>query len=225
MELFLRWVVWSMGLLLFFFCLEMYWSSVFRTCYDDCVYWFVFNDATFNRIEHFPSLKKNTDRTIFEGKNDWLIDWIEIYAEPAIFQPCNGGGRNVVMERLNNLGNKDIWEKHLKNLFKHYKSFLRCSCSVNITLFQFCLIFRVVDYITNGVRYVFRGDHGAGIINTFSQDLEPESVTISNDDRFAFISCQVFIRVKNIFYFKCEQGKSISLFENVDVHVHSYKTS
>uniref|UniRef100_A0A8W8IAW7 Choice-of-anchor I domain-containing protein n=7 Tax=Magallana gigas TaxID=29159 RepID=A0A8W8IAW7_MAGGI len=49
---------------------------------------------------------------------------------------------------------------------------------------------RVVDYITNGVRYVFRGDHGAGIVNTFSQDLEPESVTISNDDRFAFVSCQ-----------------------------------
>uniref|UniRef100_A0A8W8IAW3 Choice-of-anchor I domain-containing protein n=3 Tax=Magallana gigas TaxID=29159 RepID=A0A8W8IAW3_MAGGI len=49
---------------------------------------------------------------------------------------------------------------------------------------------RVVDYITNGVRYVFRGDHGVGIVNTFSQDLEPESVTISNDDRFAFVSCQ-----------------------------------
>ncbi|XP_061168866.1 mesenchyme-specific cell surface glycoprotein-like [Saccostrea echinata] len=49
---------------------------------------------------------------------------------------------------------------------------------------------RVTDYINNGVRYVFRGDHSAGIINTFSQDLEPESVTISNDDRFAFVSCQ-----------------------------------
>ncbi|XP_062575707.1 mesenchyme-specific cell surface glycoprotein-like [Saccostrea cucullata] len=49
---------------------------------------------------------------------------------------------------------------------------------------------RVTDYINNGVRYVFRGDHSAGIVNTFSQDLEPESVTISNDDRFAFISCQ-----------------------------------
>ncbi|XP_062575708.1 mesenchyme-specific cell surface glycoprotein-like [Saccostrea cucullata] len=49
---------------------------------------------------------------------------------------------------------------------------------------------RVVDYINNGVRYVFRGDHSAGIVNTFSQDLEPESVTISNDDRFAFVSCQ-----------------------------------
>nr|XP_022331610.1 mesenchyme-specific cell surface glycoprotein-like isoform X2 [Crassostrea virginica] len=59
---------------------------------------------------------------------------------------------------------------------------------VNIGLFQ--LNDRVVDYITNGVRYVFRGDHGAGIINTFSQDLEPESVAISNDDRFAFVSCQ-----------------------------------
>lgn len=54
------------------------------------------------------------------------------------------------------------------------------------------LPYRVVDYITNGVRYVFRGDHGVGIVNTFSQDLEPESVTISNDDRFAFVSCQVY---------------------------------
>nr|XP_034312879.1 mesenchyme-specific cell surface glycoprotein-like [Crassostrea gigas] len=47
-----------------------------------------------------------------------------------------------------------------------------------------------MDYITKGVRYVFRGNHSAGIVNTFSQDLEPESVTISNDDRFAFVSCQ-----------------------------------
>ncbi|XP_056022310.1 mesenchyme-specific cell surface glycoprotein-like [Ostrea edulis] len=46
------------------------------------------------------------------------------------------------------------------------------------------------DYMRNGVRYVFRGDHDKGVVNTFSQDLEPESITISNDDRFAFISCQ-----------------------------------
>ena len=75
--------------------------------------------------------------------------------------------------------------KHAYRTHEHYDRFYWNQ------LDTFCSLNRVVDYITNGVRYVFRGDHGAGIINTFSQDLEPESVAISNDDRFAFISCQV----------------------------------
>ena len=31
---------------------------------------------------------------------DWLIDWIEIYAVSAIFQPCNGGNGLMSDERL-----------------------------------------------------------------------------------------------------------------------------
>ncbi|KAK3096541.1 hypothetical protein FSP39_001143 [Pinctada imbricata] len=49
---------------------------------------------------------------------------------------------------------------------------------------------RYEEYLAKGVRYVYRGDHSSNPpkVNTFSQDLEPEAVTISSDDRFAFVS-------------------------------------
>lgn len=53
------------------------------------------------------------------------------------------------------------------------------------------LFYRVVDYIINGVWYVFCGDYGVGIVNIFLQDFEFELVIISNDDRFVFVFCQV----------------------------------
>ena len=49
---------------------------------------------------------------------------------------------------------------------------------------------------------MFRGDHSQGVINTFSQDLEPESVAISADDRYAFISLQVGI-IFHISFLNC----------------------
>lgn len=50
--------------------------------------------------------------------------------------------------------------------------------------------FRAQDYLGRGVRWVWRGD-GSGQINTFSQDLEPESVVINEDDTLAYIILQV----------------------------------
>lgn len=49
---------------------------------------------------------------------------------------------------------------------------------------------RVLEYVVKGVRYIFRGDTAAGIQSTFSQDLEPESVVIDNNGRYAYISLQ-----------------------------------
>ncbi|XP_052101359.1 mesenchyme-specific cell surface glycoprotein-like [Mytilus californianus] len=49
---------------------------------------------------------------------------------------------------------------------------------------------RVNEYIRNGVRYIFRGDQSANVETTFSKDLEPESVAIDQDDRYAYISLQ-----------------------------------
>ncbi|KAJ8304957.1 hypothetical protein KUTeg_018540 [Tegillarca granosa] len=47
---------------------------------------------------------------------------------------------------------------------------------------------RAAEFVNRGVRWVFRGDRDNNLINTFSQDLEPEDVTISPDNRFAFIT-------------------------------------
>merc|ERR1712179_75067 len=47
---------------------------------------------------------------------------------------------------------------------------------------------RAQEFVNRGVRWVFRGDRDENLLNTFSQDLEPEDITISPDDRFAFIS-------------------------------------
>ncbi|KAK3098583.1 hypothetical protein FSP39_020936 [Pinctada imbricata] len=49
---------------------------------------------------------------------------------------------------------------------------------------------REMEMVRRGVRYTFRGLHELGIVNTFSQDLEPKAVTISNDDKYAFVSLQ-----------------------------------
>ena len=49
---------------------------------------------------------------------------------------------------------------------------------------------RADDYISRGVRWVWRGE-GAGISNTFSQDLEPEYVALNKDESKAYISLQV----------------------------------
>ncbi|CAG2224927.1 unnamed protein product [Mytilus edulis] len=49
---------------------------------------------------------------------------------------------------------------------------------------------RVNEYLRNGVRYIFRGDQSANVETTFSKDLEPESVAIDQDDRYAYISLQ-----------------------------------
>ncbi|XP_063435282.1 mesenchyme-specific cell surface glycoprotein-like [Mytilus trossulus] len=51
---------------------------------------------------------------------------------------------------------------------------------------------RVLEYVSKGVRYVFRGDSTASppIEGSFSKDLEPESVVIDDVGRYAYISLQ-----------------------------------
>ncbi|XP_076103973.1 mesenchyme-specific cell surface glycoprotein-like [Mytilus galloprovincialis] len=47
---------------------------------------------------------------------------------------------------------------------------------------------REAEYQSKGVRWVYQGNHNAGVINKMSDDLEPDQVTISNDQRFAYVS-------------------------------------
>ncbi|XP_052101347.1 mesenchyme-specific cell surface glycoprotein-like [Mytilus californianus] len=47
---------------------------------------------------------------------------------------------------------------------------------------------REAEYQNKGVRWVYQGNHNAGVINKMSDDLEPDQVTISNDQRFAYVS-------------------------------------
>ncbi|XP_063435284.1 mesenchyme-specific cell surface glycoprotein-like [Mytilus trossulus] len=54
--------------------------------------------------------------------------------------------------------------------------------------FDLFLAGRETEYQNKGVRWVYRGNHNAGIINKMSDDLEPEQVTISKDQRFAYVS-------------------------------------
>ena len=51
--------------------------------------------------------------------------------------------------------------------------------------------FREATYQSQGVRWVYQGHHNQGIVNKMSDDLEPEGVTISLDQRFAYISLPV----------------------------------
>lgn len=51
--------------------------------------------------------------------------------------------------------------------------------------------FREATYQSKGVRWVYQGHHNQGIVNKMSDDLEPEGVTISLDQRFAYVSLPV----------------------------------
>ena len=52
-------------------------------------------------------------------------------------------------------------------------------------------IYRKDEYVSRGARYIFRGDHAKDIVNTFSDDLEPESIAIGADDSRAYITLHV----------------------------------
>ncbi|VDI12091.1 Hypothetical predicted protein [Mytilus galloprovincialis] len=58
---------------------------------------------------------------------------------------------------------------------------------------------RVLEYVSKGVRYVFRGDSTASppIEGSFSKDLEPESVVIDDVGRYAYISLQGYLLTAN----------------------------
>jgi len=53
------------------------------------------------------------------------------------------------------------------------------------------IFFREATYQSQGVRWVYQGHHNQGIVNKMSDDLEPEGVTISLDQRFAYVSLPV----------------------------------
>ncbi|CAC5363942.1 unnamed protein product [Mytilus coruscus] len=54
--------------------------------------------------------------------------------------------------------------------------------------FQSILENREDLYQSSGVRWVYKGDHNAGIVNNMWDDLEPDKVTLSYDERFAYVS-------------------------------------
>lgn len=67
---------------------------------------------------------------------------------------------------------------------------------IDIYVFIYELLFRQyreAAYQAQGVRWVYRGDHTAGIVNNMWDDLEPDQVTISMDQRFAYVSLPVSV--------------------------------
>lgn len=71
------------------------------------------------------------------------------------------------------------------------------------------------EYLRNGVRYIFRGDQSANVETTFSKDLEPESVAIDQDDRYAYISLQVCIALTILFTYQTVRfNHRVILFRN-----------
>ena len=68
-----------------------------------------------------------------------------------------------------------------------------CVCFVryfSIEPYACAFLARWADYVSRGVRWVWRGE-GAGINNTFSQDLEPEYVTLDDAETKAYVALQV----------------------------------
>nr|XP_006822392.1 PREDICTED: mesenchyme-specific cell surface glycoprotein-like [Saccoglossus kowalevskii] len=52
------------------------------------------------------------------------------------------------------------------------------------------------EYVANGVRWIYHGE-GSGQMTTFSQDLEPESLTISEDEKTAYVVLQILNMVNS----------------------------
>ncbi|XP_060066489.1 uncharacterized protein LOC132546789 [Ylistrum balloti] len=59
-------------------------------------------------------------------------------------------------------------------------------CSRELTFSYFNS--KVLEYLGKGLRWSYRGDHNNGIITQLSQDIEPEAITVSDDNTMAYVT-------------------------------------